>query len=189
MLRYILSFAFTVLFCTSWSQTYNLGGQITDVADETVGGAILEVLNSEGQILATTTTDCSGTYLFSGLEAGVDYHLRVNKQGSFLNGNSTFDLVIITKHLLGTQELPTPYQVIAADIDESGSISVLDLLYLRALILAILEDYPGQNWLFFRPGDTAASTDFDFVLSSDLTDFDLITIKKGDVNGSAIPCE
>ena len=65
----------------------------------------------------------------------------------------------------------------------------MDIVLLRALILDIQQTYPGENWLFFRPGDQQASSAFDIVLTADLSNYDLITIKKGDVNGSALPCE
>lgn len=189
MLRYIYTLTLLLFATSSWAQTYSLGGQIATDSGETMGNVSLEIVDVDGNTVASATTDCSGDYLFSDLDAGVSYTLRVEKEGSPLNGNSTFDLVLISRHLLGIQSLPNVYRTVAADIDESGNVSVMDLLRLRAVILYIEESFGNRNWLFFRPGDLAASADYDFVLNNDLLNFDLIGIKKGDVNDTAIPCE
>jgi hypothetical protein len=52
-------------------------------------------------------------------------------------GVSTFDLVLITRHILGETLLDSPYKLIAADVDNSGYISVSDLIQLRELILSV----------------------------------------------------
>jgi hypothetical protein len=70
-----------------------------------------------------------------------------------LNGVSTFDLILITKHILGLKPLETPHQLIAADINRSGSISTLDLIQLRKLILNVTHSFPNNtSWRFIREG-------------------------------------
>ena len=189
MLKYTFSIlSFTLVLSVS-AQSFSLSGQVLTDTDDPAGSVLLEVLDEQDEVVATQLTDCSGNYLFEDLTGGTEFTVRVSKEGSPLNGNSTFDLVLISKYLLGSGELENSYRISAADIDESGSISVLDLLRMRALILGIQQAYPGSNWLFFRPGDQQASSAFDIVLTADLSNYNLITIKKGDVNGSAFPCE
>ena len=189
MPKYIFLILCLVLAFAAHAQTYTLSGHVLTDTDDGVGNVLLEVVDATETVVATFTTDCSGDFSIADLAGGTNYTLRATKEGSPFNGNSTFDLVVTSRHLLGIQELPSPYTLAAADVDESGSISVMDMLLMRALILAINDAYPGSNWLFFRPGDPFASVEFDFVLNADMTNFDLITIKKGDVNGSANSCE
>ncbi|MCB9329613.1 MAG: T9SS type A sorting domain-containing protein [Lewinellaceae bacterium] len=54
-----------------------------------------------------------------------------------LNGVSTFDLVLINRHILGIEALNSPYKIIAADANNSRSVSTFDIVTLRKLILGI----------------------------------------------------
>ncbi len=189
MSKYIFSILCSIFALTVNAQSFTLSGQVLTNDGDGVSGAVLEVVDESETVVAALTTDCTGNFTFTDLLGGTDYTLRAEKQGSIQNGNSTFDLVLISQHILGIVDLPNAYYRAAADVDESGSISVFDLLLMRGVILAILDSYPGQNWFFFRPGDQFPSAEFDFILNGDLSDFDLITVKKGDVNASAFPCE
>ena len=119
------------------------------------------------------------------------------KDIDYLNGVSTYDMVLISKHILGTQPLGSPYKIIAADINNSGSISALDLIELRKLVLAINTTFPtNTSWRFldadfvFPDPNNPWATSFPEICQ--ITNFDedisknFIGIKIGDVNGSAI---
>lgn len=56
---------------------------------------------------------------------------------SFSTGISTYDLVLISKHILGITPLGSPYFMIAADANRSGSITNFDIVNLRKIILGI----------------------------------------------------
>lgn len=188
MYKYLLSTTLLIACCVLSAQTYSLGGYITTINDSGVGEVQLEVVDPNGTTVGSLMTDCDGAYTFDNLEAGTVYTLHTTKDGSVFNGNTAFDLVLIAKHLLGSYEIDNPFQLAAADNDESGHVSVADLLWLQSVILAVEVVYPGENWLFFRPADTQPRTSFEFVLTGDVFDFDLISVKKGDVNDSANPC-
>ena len=69
------------------------------------------------------------------------------------NGVSTLDLVRIQKHLLGIEALSSPYDLIAADANNSESVSAIDLVELRKLILGIYTELPAnQSWRFVDKG-------------------------------------
>ena len=82
------------------------------------------------------------------------YTLLAEKTTGILNGVSTFDLILISKHILGIDYLDSPYKIIAADIDKSGIVSTLDLIKLRKLILDIDDALPNGNksWRFVQSG-------------------------------------
>jgi hypothetical protein len=67
------------------------------------------------------------------------------KDNDPLNGVSTFDLVLINKHILGLEPLNSPYKMIAADANNSRSITTFDIVELRKLILGIYTELAQQH--------------------------------------------
>lgn len=79
------------------------------------------------------------------------YNLTVtpSKNINPLNGVSTYDLVLITKHILGIQPFDSPWKIIAADANQDGKVSTFDIVTLRKLILGITNELPnGKSWRF-----------------------------------------
>jgi hypothetical protein len=104
-----------------------------------------------GQGSAMVQTNADGFYLLSALELGYDYTITPQLDGNYLNGVSTFDLVLISKHILGVEQLGSPYKMIAADVNNSRSITTLDLIQLRKLILSIDTQFSNNtSWRFVR---------------------------------------
>lgn len=145
-------------------------------------------------------TELDGSFMFDNLELGVDYSVVAQLDESLLNGVTTFDLILMSKHILGTGLLNSPYKLIAADVDRSGHISTLDIIKLRKLILNIDDELPNNNtsWRFVDasyefPDPTNPFLGYfpEFFNINDLDGpemhADFIAIKVGDVNGSAIP--
>ncbi|RMF25605.1 MAG: hypothetical protein D6765_10210, partial [Bacteroidetes bacterium] len=88
------------------------------------------------------TTGPNGTYQL-GLPFGTtDYLVVPSKSINPLNGVTTFDMVLITKHILNVQPLDSPYKIIAADINASGRVTTFDLVLLRRLILFLDANFP-----------------------------------------------
>ena len=106
-------------------------------------------MNLSGQGTASMLTNADGTYSFTGLVEGYDYTIIPERDGDYLNGVSTFDLVLISQHILGVQLLDSPYKRIAADVNNSESITTLDLIQLRKLILSIDTEFSNNtSWRF-----------------------------------------
>jgi Secretion system C-terminal sorting domain/Dockerin type I domain len=55
----------------------------------------------------------------------------------WINGVSTWDVVLINRHILQTQLLTSGYRQIAADVNRSGTITAFDLVDIKRLILGI----------------------------------------------------
>ena len=71
---------------------------------------------------------------------------------------STFDLVLISKHILGINTFDSPYKHIAADVNQSGSITAFDLVQLRQLILNITTEFSNNDsWRFVDANHTFAT--------------------------------
>ena len=140
------------------------------------------------------TTDEGGTYSFNNLVKGGSYLLRGYKNNDSRNGVSTLDLIHMQRHLLGITPFTQLYQFIAADINRSGNISVLDLLELRKLILGIYSSFPNNtSWRFsYLPNGSSGGeiTDWNEVagieyLENDTQKVNFVGVKIGDLNGNA----
>ncbi len=119
------------------------------------------------------------------------------KNDNPLNGVTTYDLILIARHILGLEPLGSPYKMIAADANKSGGITTFDLVELRKLILGILPALPNNNsWRFvdssfvFPNATNPFQTVFPEVTTVANAQFNLnrlfYGIKIGDVNCSAL---
>ena len=127
-----------------------------------------------------------------------------------LNGVSTFDMVIISKFIVGLSDLENCTnaeqitKILASDVNNSGTVSTFDLIQLRQIILQVITDFPNnKSWRFLNGNALEAlNSDPDFDLSNlfssyadhlDLTyplqelfqDISIAAYKIGDVNS---PC-
>ncbi|MCB0618177.1 MAG: hypothetical protein KDC41_05590, partial [Saprospiraceae bacterium] len=87
------------------SNTPDVAGAIASEADQPVQDVTVEL---SGNGMFSVTTDASGSYMFTNLVAGNDYSVTPNLDVDHDNGVSTYDLVLITKHILGIQPLDSP---------------------------------------------------------------------------------
>lgn len=153
--------------------------------------------NLSGIVSESVLTDSLGGYTFTGLEPNYDYTVTPFLDGDDQNGLTTYDVVLITQHILGIQHLASPYQRIAADVNNSGSISTLDVILLRQVILSILLEFPNSpSWRFVpRSHQFEDPTDpwlqpvpYSVTyndLTASLTSEDYVAIKIGDIDLSA----
>lgn len=128
-----------------------------------------------------------------------DFSLRPEKSDNPLNGVSTYDLVLISRHILGAVPFDSPYKIIAGDANRSGSLTSFDILELRKLILGIYPTLPNApSWRFvdknfqfpnpYNPFQTPFPETVERINWSGYPDqFDFIGIKVGDVNNTALP--
>ncbi|MEI6410143.1 MAG: hypothetical protein WCR52_12210 [Bacteroidota bacterium] len=147
----------------------------------------------------TELTNTSGLYGFCSLCACPTYLLTPYKNDNPLNGVSTYDLVLISKHILGIEPLGSPYKMIAADANKSRSITTFDIVELRKLILGIYTALPSNtSWRFVDknhsfPNQSNPFDDPEFPEKIDCADptqlkpFNFVAIKVGDVNDTAVP--
>ncbi len=115
-----------------------------------------------------------------------------------LNGVTTFDLVLISKHILGIEALGSPYKMIAADANKSNSITTFDIVELRKLILGIYQELPNNtSWRFVKKAymfpNPMSPFSAAFPESIPATELflpnmadDFVGIKIGDVNNTAV---
>ncbi|MEL6865681.1 MAG: peroxidase family protein, partial [Bacteroidota bacterium] len=157
-------------------------------------------LDLEDQSLGATTAMSSelGVYAINDLPTCNDYDVRAYKNDNHINGVSTYDIVLATWHILGAQPLDSPYKIIAADINNSGSITTNDLIEMRRLVLFLTTEFANTTSWRFIPADyeftnplNPLAEDFEKAVAiSRLTEYskaDFIGVKMGDLNDSANP--
>lgn len=143
------------------------------------------------------TTGADGQYEFTGLGFGQDYTVTPYKNDDPRNGVTTFDLVLMSKHVLGVLPLDSPYKLIAADANKSKTITTFDIVEVRKLILQINDNFsnntswrfveksyqfpnPANPWLELFPEVSNVND-----LPAGISNLDFVAVKIGDVNESA----
>ncbi|PSR13455.1 MAG: hypothetical protein C7N36_07940 [Bacteroidetes bacterium] len=169
-----------------------IAGQITTETNVAVSGVEVNVSGDQPQL---TLTNEEGFYGLS-VTAGADISVVLALNANPLNGVTTFDLVLISKHILGVRPLNSPYKLIAADANRSGTISTLDMIQLRKLILNIDTAFTQNtswrfvdaNYVFPDPTNPWLENFPEFIsennISGDLS-LHFMGVKIGDVNNTA----
>ena len=174
----------------------NVGSIAGTIATESSAKLQAASITLSGSASQSATTTAAGAYSFGNLTKGADFTVTPQLDKDHINGVTTFDLVLIQKHILNVQALNSPYKLIAADVNNSKSISTLDMIQLRKLILNIDTHFANNtSWRFvdgtyqFPDPSNPWSAAFPEVVNiNDLAGdirANFMAIKIGDVNGSA----
>jgi len=101
------------------------------------------------------------------------------------------------KHILGLQTFDSPYDYIAADVNQSGSVTAFDMVITRQLILNIITSFPNnESWKFVNmaypmnaPNPLADGYQQEHTITAidENVSLDFMAVKVGDVNGNAKP--
>ncbi len=169
-------------------------GSVTTEYGASVEDVQMELVSVLPEYPASDMTDTDGHYAFEDNPMYVNYNVSAYKNDDPLNGVSTLDLVLIQRHILGQEDLGSPYKMIAADINNDQKVSSIDLVELRKLILGVYTDLPNNtSWRFVDstngmnpanpwPVDEVRSISG---LDHNMMQEDFTAIKVGDVNHSA----
>ncbi len=157
-----------------------------------VGGVTVTL---EGVRDTNTLTAKDGSYKFPSVIGSLGFEVTPAKADDTpaARGVTTLDLILIRQHMLGNRLLDSPYKLLAADADGSGTITTVDIALLRRLVLGLTNDLPMGLWRFV-PADHvfadptspwhAPTNRWYTNLVSNLSGQDFVAIKLGDVNGS-----
>ncbi|MDX2071462.1 MAG: GEVED domain-containing protein [Haliscomenobacter sp.] len=171
----------------------SISGLITTDEAEPLQGAQVDL---SGAATMQYNTPGAGTFAFNSLTKGSDFSVSAQLDKDHINGVTTFDLVLIQKHILGVKPLEGAYRMIAADVNNSKSISTLDMIQIRKLILQIDTKFNNvPSWKFvdaaykFPDAQNPFTAEYPEIVNvNDLAGnvrADFIAVKMGDVNGSA----
>jgi hypothetical protein len=172
-----------------------LSSYISNESAEPIELVNVEMTSANGT--QSSVSGNSGIVSFNVTSAG-QYTIAPQKDINPLNGVSTYDLLLMQKHLLGIKSLTSPYKLIAADVNNNCNISISDIIELRKLILAPVGATFNSNtsWRFVDGGYTFPNPNkpcnfmetkmFD-VQNSGLNSANFIAVKVGDVSGDHTP--
>lgn len=164
------------------------------------GGVPNTVTKNRSKVVA----DSCSNVAYDKLPFGGSYRMDIRASqsalsNSHLNGVSTFDLLQISRHILAIQSFQTFYQVLAADVNRSNSVTSFDIVEIRKLLLGIYDSLPGiPAWRLIRPvpdpnnliafnavRDTYQINLNGLLRDTALNNFNFLAVKYGDVNQSA----
>ncbi len=144
-------------------------------------------------------SDNGGAYhVMNNVPLDATFTISPEKDDNPLNGVTTYDLVLISKHILGVEPFDSPYKMIAADANKSGSITTFDMIELRKLILGIYTELPNNtSWRFVDKAFSFpnANNPFQTIFPESISvadamahqmGEDFVGVKVGDVNNTVV---
>jgi hypothetical protein len=174
----------------------SISGHIVNSNNEGLLDIEVELMDMAAQGANMDMTQEDGVYIFDEVNYYGTYAIEPYKNDDANNGVSTLDLVMVQRHILGLQELDSPYKLIAADANGNDKLTSADLLLMRKVILGINTTFSDNtSWRFLPttyeiedptdPFGFPESVEFDeLYMSNDEINF--TAIKTGDVNGNAV---
>ncbi|MEP6645851.1 MAG: T9SS type A sorting domain-containing protein, partial [Saprospiraceae bacterium] len=183
----------------------NIESPALDCLDAQNGGIpnnVVEIAEANGMpgFGCSTLTDEYGDYECNVVE-DLDYRVEPVNDNDRLCGITELDFDIIHDFILGRHCLDYVWQLLAADVNQNGLVSTLDLVALQNAVLENPVDWP--SWTFV-PVDQYTEMDPDLCehdvpsydrfidvtnVEDDVTDLDFVGIKMGDVNATCTECE
>lgn len=158
------------------AQHINLALMETCALQSPFGAPISNVQISATTANMTANITSSGSYTLSNLPQlqNTSYTIAATKNDENpLNGLTTFDLVLISKHIIGLQPFTEPWQTVAADLNCNGMVTTFDIVVGRKLILGLDNELACGAWKFVPQGSPVAANgscvDFTGVKLGDIT--------------------
>jgi hypothetical protein len=179
-----------------------IAGALKNEATQGVEDAEIELNGSSNgtPVLKEVFSNVTGTYAFSNaLPIAANATVTPTLELDPLNGVNTWDLILVSRHILGLEPLNTPYKLIAADANKSGTVTTFDIVELRKLILGTYTKLPANSsWRFVDKSQvfTNPANPFADVIKENLSianiqtninSGDFVATKIGDVDGTATP--
>ena len=168
----------------------NIGGNIVSPTGKLVSGVSVS--------LNGTPSTFTGSYNFSVLSNSNNViKAYKNNDVNKTNGVTTLDIALVQSHILSKAILNSPLKIIAADVNGDKSVSTLDIVYMKRLILGIDTTFTNSTtkqtrlWAFADSSYVFANPTSPFPyadsinaagLSVSNTSKTLIGMKLGDVN-------
>ena len=157
--------------------TTTLVGSVQNISQIGIGNVALKFSGASDVI---TITEADGLFSVPDLPIEQAYTVTPEKNTAIDNGVTTFDLVLIGKHILGLELFIDETQVIAADANLSGSVTTFDIVLIRRAILGFGNGLAAGSWRFIPETIELASL-------NDLNELSFVGVKIGDVNNTADP--
>lgn len=166
---------------------------ISGLVESYAGDPITEVtIAATGDDEVESISDNIGAYSLGTFEQST-YSLAGTKVDDFKLSDlvTTSDIISSRRHILRLEEFESPYQTVAADVNGSKSVSALDLVEMRKIVLGIEEGFQsGLDWLIIPSVYDLSEDPFSFETTLDVSladqdmDLNFKGVKVGDVDNS-----
>jgi PKD repeat protein len=144
----------------------------------------------------TTQTNTEGDYQLADIPGGTTVTITPYKNINPVNGVTSYDLFLISRHILNIEPLNSPYKIVAADANRSNTVTVTDLLEIQKLILGYTTSFPNNtSWRFIdadyvfpdpaHPFDALFPESIVKTPATNISGVNFIAVKTGDVNNNA----
>lgn len=184
------------------------------ICEETKGDLNLMVQTEEGspvssvelsmneEMMAMTDERGMGTMKEMGMCKSIT--ISASKSDDIKNGVTTLDYLLVQKHILGQELLDSPYKIIAADVDDSKTVSLMDLITLRRIALGSIHELPSGkdvwrfvdgSYTFKNPANPlqenypVMAMEVNMAEHMDQSPMHIMAIKMGDVDNSVLSTE
>lgn len=151
-----------------------------------------------GTVSANQTTSTPGTYSFN-VPFGANTTVTPTKSvtSNFSAGINVGDLLAIQNHAASVLLLTNPYQWVAGDINNNGTVDIVDYLLVQQLILGTVQHYSNgaPDWKFVPASYTFPSPNpltppfpqsiSNTALAASVLNDNFVAVRMGDVTGNA----
>ncbi|NOT38428.1 MAG: T9SS type A sorting domain-containing protein [Saprospiraceae bacterium] len=129
----------------------NVSGKIQRENQTPIRDVEVSLKNGFHAVMANAKSNVEGIYSFTNIPIGQEYYIDASKTDDVINGISTYDIVLIQRNILGKQLFNSALQYLAADVNNSNSVTSRDISDLRKLILGVKDDLPCKSSWNFIP--------------------------------------
>ena len=136
---------------SSTSNVADISGRILDSNGGAMSNTVV-YLNSNGNFprvqsttIDSTFTDNQGFYSFADMNIGSNYYISSNSDKCNREGLAVSDITRVIRHLLFTERFSSPQQYIVADVNNDGSVSIFDVLFVQNILLGKIDRFTQQE--------------------------------------------
>ncbi|MBK7410616.1 MAG: hypothetical protein IPJ40_22690 [Saprospirales bacterium] len=187
------------LLCQSNEPAVPISGFVQTESGDPVESVEVQVfMTTQGLNMGNVLTDEFGAFDMGEMATCAGYMVTPYRDDHAENGVTTLDLVILRQHILGINPLTSPYKLIAADANRTGTITTSDMVEIRKVILHVTDNFPNNtSWRFvdasyvFQDPTHPFGENFPEAIPItnllEAAELNFMAIKVGDLNGSAQP--
>lgn len=191
-----IDFIENLMLCESSNRYLNLYGKITSWKDQDIGVPQMNLSIDNGDHLIASDDNGLIRIPFREVTENDSVNFDLSSTYNLKRGLSTADIIRIRRHLLSEEEFTSPWEKIAADVNNSETITTLDIVILQKIILGQLESFiNNDSWRFVKreyefpmpenPWYEEIDAKWEFDLCGNLR-VNMIAIKIGDVDCSFV---
>jgi hypothetical protein len=153
-----------------------VSGIVLTANDEVVPNVMVNLSGTNNGMM----TGMDGMFSFEFFNNGFTGNLSARKTGDPKNGTNILDLIIMLKHIVGLESFDNPLQEVAGDVNQDGSVNILDVIVIQKVIASLEDSFPNDLVWTFYPSPLELQ-------DGDNTQVVIRAVKLGDLDFSADP--